>query len=66
MEVLRSSVSYEKLVHCLSEWMALMELADDLLERLSLYGHSSCLDLKQAMENMREHWQTAPHEYSYT
>jgi hypothetical protein len=46
--------------------MALMELADDLLERLSLYGHSSCLDLKQAKENMREHWQTAPHEYSYT
>ena len=34
MEVLKDSSSYEKLVRCLSEWLALMELCDDLLERL--------------------------------
>jgi hypothetical protein len=33
-EVLKESSCYSKLVACLSEWLALMELSDDLLERL--------------------------------
>ena len=65
MEVIKQSSSYEKLVSCLSEWMALMELCDDLLERLTLYGHMQYLDIKHASDTIREHWKTAPHEFSY-
>jgi len=46
--------------------MALMELCDDLFERLHLYGHASYLDIRHAQETLREHWKTAPHETSYT
>lgn len=53
MEVLKESSSYEKLVRCLSQWLALMELCDDLLERLYLYGHAQYLDVKHAQETLR-------------
>lgn len=66
MEVIKESNSYDKLISCLSNWMALMELCDDLLERLQLYGHAQYLDIKHAQDSLREHWQTAPHEFSYT
>lgn len=58
MEVLKESSSYEKLVRCLSQWLALMELCDDLLERLQLYGHAQYLDVKHAQETLRTHWRT--------
>ena len=48
MQVLKESTSYTKLVGCLSQWLALMELCDDLLERLQLYGHAQYLDVKHA------------------
>lgn len=52
MEVfMNSGHCYDKLIKCLSEWMALMELSDDLLERLELYGHSKYFfDLDSAKE----------------
>jgi hypothetical protein len=67
MEVLRQSSSYDRLINCLSNWMALMELCDDLLDRLQLYGHAQYLDIAHAQETLREHWRkTMPHEFSYT
>ena len=58
MEVLKESSSFEKLVRCLSQWLALMELCDDLLERVQLYGHAQYLDVKHAQETLRAHWRT--------
>lgn len=48
MDLLKESSCYEKLITCLSSWMALMELCDDLLERMQLYGHAQYLDIKHA------------------
>ena len=64
--MLKESSSYDKLVRCLSQWLALMELCDDLLERLQLYGHAQYLDVKHAQDSLRQHWRTQPHEVSYT
>ena len=64
MEVLCESGSYEKLITVLSEWMAIMELCDDLLERMRLYEHAQYLDIKHTQDSLREHWRTKPHEVS--
>lgn len=40
IEVLKESKGYMKLVQCIAEWFALMELSEDLVERLKLYGIS--------------------------
>jgi hypothetical protein len=65
MTILQDSVCYEKLVRCLSQWLALMELCDDLLDRLHQYGHAQYLDMKHAQEALRSHWKTRPHEVSF-
>ena len=48
----------------MSQWLALMELCDDLLDRLHQYGHAQYLDMKHAQEALRSHWRTRPHEVS--
>ena len=45
MDYLSQSASYTKLLSCLAEWMALIELCDDLLERIHLYGIAHYIDL---------------------
>ncbi len=65
LEVLTYSSSYDRLLRCLSQWLALMELSDDLLDRLHLYGHAQYLDMKHARDALREHWQHKPKEVTF-
>jgi hypothetical protein len=40
INLLKNSEEYGRLVRCIAEWFALMELSEDLIERLKLYGIS--------------------------
>lgn len=44
MEILSESTQYKRLITCISEWLAVMELCDDLLQRVKVYGIAHYLD----------------------
>lgn len=56
LEVLKDKDSYKRLLNCLSEWMTMMELCDDLFARIKLYGIAEILDEKHLEEQVRQNW----------
>lgn len=56
MDILNQAPSFTKLKAVLAEWMALIELCDDLLERIELYGIAHYIDIEQAEKKLRSNW----------
>ena len=56
MDYLSQSPSYNKLLSCLAEWMALIEMCDDLLERIHLYGIAHYIDLPSVTQKLKANW----------
>jgi hypothetical protein len=44
MELLKESEEYGRLIQCIAEWFALMELSEDLIDRVRLYGITQYID----------------------
>ena len=53
---LKSSNQFERLMNCLAEWLALMELCEDLLNMISLYGISSYIDEESLINKLKNNW----------
>lgn len=47
---------YQRLVEAIAQWYALMELSEDLLDRVQLYGISDYLDEEAAKEKLEKNW----------
>lgn len=60
MEVIGQSTQFGKLKAVLAEWLTLIELCDDLLERIEIYGIAHYLDMEQADKKLRENWGVHP------
>ena len=56
METLKDQPAFNKLIRVLSEWFALMELCDDLLERIEIYGIAHYIDVQSAEKKIRDNW----------
>lgn len=56
MEVIQQSQQYGKLIDSIANWYALMELCEDLIERVKLYGISQYLDESAAFRKLEKNW----------
>ena len=56
MDTLKDQPSFQKLIRVLSEWFALMELCDDLLERIDNYGIAHYIDMNDVQKKIRDKW----------
>lgn len=52
IKTLEDSVEYKRLVQTIAAWYALMELCEDLIERVKLYGISQYLDEQAALQKL--------------
>lgn len=48
--------NYRKLIGIMAEWLALIEVCDDLLNRIEIYGIAHYLDLKIVEEILKKNW----------
>ena len=56
VQELKTCDEYQKLVKCIAEWFTLMEMSEDLIERLKLYGISQYLDEKAMVQQLHHNW----------
>ncbi|CDW74731.1 UNKNOWN [Stylonychia lemnae] len=56
MDTLKTQPAYEKFLRVLAEWFALMELCDDLMERIEEYGIAHYVDMQQVEQKIRNNW----------
>ena len=56
LEIIIESEQYSRLIQCIAEWFSLMELCEDLIERVKLYGISAYMDEKAIIEKLHRNW----------
>jgi hypothetical protein len=66
LDVIDQTSSFKKLKAVLAEWMTLIELCDDLLERIELYGIAHYIDMQQAEKKLRQNWGVHPNKENET
>lgn len=52
-EMIKVSEEYARLVQCIAEWFALMELCEDLIERIKLYGIAQYFDADALVQKLQ-------------
>ena len=56
MANIKLSDQYQKFIRSIAEWFALMEMSEDLIERLKLYGISQYFDEKALVKQLHDNW----------
>jgi len=56
MGEIEKSKQYGRLIESIANWYALMELCEDLIERVKLYGISQYLDEAAAFKKLEMNW----------
>ncbi len=59
MDILKESDDFDLLVTSLAEWFALMELCDDLIQRVADYKIMEIYDVNLLRENLRANWKVS-------
>ena len=62
MDALEASQEYQRLVESIANWYALMELCEDLINRIKLYGISQYLDEEAAIQKLERNWCIREHD----
>ena len=56
MDLMKGTPEYNQLIGCIAQWFALMELCEDLLERIALYGITQYFDLDALLRKLHKNW----------
>ncbi len=59
MDILKESDDFDLLVTSLAEWFALMELCDDLIQRVADYKIMEIYDVNVLREKLRANWKVS-------
>lgn len=62
MKALEDSHQYKRLIESIANWYALMELCEDLIDRVKLYGISQYLDEEAAIQKLERNWCIQEHD----
>lgn len=56
LEVVEKTEQYGRLVEAIANWYASLELSEDLLDRIQVYGLGMGMDAEATADNMKKKW----------